>query len=350
MQDLSTDIKTMLQAFGGYHLLLVITCDQTNFAIAVPLRDQTAQTVAEALIYRVIYLFGPPRQILCNEAMGFSSAIIQAILCMLNCRLKVISPYNHGSSKCKRQIRTISEIIMKHLWDKGQMWPLFATTAVYAMNTFASEALSGFSPFELVFLRDPPNLTSLSFPKIDTIPVKHREYYNLLLARAQLIGRLLLEWRTKQALEYENRAEIQKKKILEDNQMVYLLAPHASALQTNTTKFKQDFIGPLFIDTALVETHYRLKDMNGLLLDGIYHVNCIKKGSARTPLGIADKFDTYEKALKNTLLNKFAIETHYKMVQKSLIIFLVLLWTMHQCMVKRSIKAKYRETGKINYR
>ena len=52
--------------------------------------------VAEALIYRVIYLFGPPRQIICDEAT--ESAIIQAILCMLNCRLKVISPYNHGRS------------------------------------------------------------------------------------------------------------------------------------------------------------------------------------------------------------------------------------------------------------
>ena len=41
MQDLSIDIKTMPQAFGGYHLLLVITCDQTNFMIAVPLRDRT---------------------------------------------------------------------------------------------------------------------------------------------------------------------------------------------------------------------------------------------------------------------------------------------------------------------
>ena len=104
IQDLSIDIKTMPQAFGGYHLLLVITCDQTNFTIAVPLRDRTAQTVAEALIYRVIYLFRPPRQIISDEATEFSSAIIQAILCMLNCRLKVISPYNHGSSKCERQI------------------------------------------------------------------------------------------------------------------------------------------------------------------------------------------------------------------------------------------------------
>ena len=156
MQDLLIDIKTMPQAFGGYHLLLVITCDQTNFTIAVPLRDRQTQTVAEALIYRVIYLFGPPRQIVSNEATKFTSAIVQAILTMLNCRLKVISPYNHGSSKCEIQIKTMSEIIVKHLWDKGQMWPLFATTTAYAINTFASEALNGFSPFQLVFLRDPP--------------------------------------------------------------------------------------------------------------------------------------------------------------------------------------------------
>ena len=105
MQDLLIDIKTIPQAFRGYHLLLVITRNQTNFTIAVPLRDRTAQTVAEALIYRVIYLFGPPRQIICNEATEFSSAIIQTILCMLNCRLKVISPYNHGSSMCERQMK-----------------------------------------------------------------------------------------------------------------------------------------------------------------------------------------------------------------------------------------------------
>ena len=249
--------------------------------------------------------------------MEFSSAIIQAILCMLNCRLKVISPYNHSSSKCERQIETISEIIMKHLWDKCQMRPLFATTAAYAMNTFASEALSGLSPFQLVFLRDPPDLISLSFPKIETIPVKHREYYNLLLASTQLVGNMLLEWQTKQALEYKSKAKkFGNEEIFQDNQMVYLLAPHASALQTNTTKFKQDFIGPLFIDTALDKTHYRLKNMTGLLLDGTYHVNRIKKGSAHTPLGIVTKFDTYETALKNTLLNKFTIKTPNNKLQE----------------------------------
>ena len=98
--------------------------------------------------------------------------------------------------------------------------------------------------------------------------------------------------------------------------MASQFSPHSSALQTNTTKFKQDFIGPLFIDTALDKTHYRLKDATGLLLDSMYHMNQIKKGSVHTLPGIVSTFDGYEKALKNTLLNKFAIETPDNKIQE----------------------------------
>ena len=97
-QDLSIDIKHMPTAFGGYKYLLVITCDQTNFTIVTLLRSRDVQSVAEALIYRVIYLFSLPRQIICDEANEFMSHIVQAILHMLNCKFKLISPYNHGSS------------------------------------------------------------------------------------------------------------------------------------------------------------------------------------------------------------------------------------------------------------
>ena len=37
---------------------------------------------------------------------------------------------------------TICEIIMKHLWDKGQMWPLFTMTAAYAMKWFITISTS----------------------------------------------------------------------------------------------------------------------------------------------------------------------------------------------------------------
>ena len=77
-----------------------------------------------------------------------------------------------------------------------------------------------------------------------------------------------------QALEYKKKnKQYTHEEIFQDDQMVYLLTPHSSALQTDTTKFMQDFIGLLFIDTALDKTHYRLKDATGFLLDGTYHMN-----------------------------------------------------------------------------
>ena len=76
MPDLSIDIKHMPTAFSGYQYLLVIMYDQTNFTIVIPLRSRDAQSVAKSLIYQVIYLFGPPRQIICDEAAEFTSHII----------------------------------------------------------------------------------------------------------------------------------------------------------------------------------------------------------------------------------------------------------------------------------
>ena len=45
-------------------------------------------------------------------------------------------------------------------------------------------------------------------------------------------------------------------------------------------------------------------------------MNRIKKRSACTPQGIVDTFDAYQKALKNTLLNKLAIETPDNKIQE----------------------------------
>ena len=67
-----------------------------------------------------------------------------------------------------------------------------------------------------------------------------------------------------------------------ENDIVYLLAPHASALQSNAQKFRQDYVGPLVIDTKVDETHYLLKDITGRTLKGDYHINRIKKAGEIT--------------------------------------------------------------------
>ena len=206
--------------------------------------------------------------------------------------MQIISPWNHGSSKVERQIQTIGNMINKHLTAKGASWPLYASISAYAMNTFASTALQGLSPFELVFARKPRHLTSFEIPKIASFPAEYREFFTLLLQKAKMYRDMDMEWRTLQALELTN-----KNKMLTNieqynpNELVYLLAPYSSSLQSSAQKFRQDYVGPLAIDTKLDDTRYLLKDITGRTLPGDFHINRIKRAKEVMPDGLAATYE-----------------------------------------------------------
>ena len=104
-----------------------------------------------------------------------------------------------------------------------------------------------------------------------------------------------LEWCTLQALELrDNNKMLTNIESFETNDLVYLLVPYSSSLQSKVQKFRQDYIGPLAIDTKIDDTHYLLKDVKGRTLPGDYHINHIKRAKEVTPDGLAD---TYEQLL-----------------------------------------------------
>ena len=285
-ENLAVDIKYMPKGILGYKFLLIVTCERTNFVHAIPLKERTADVIAEALLHRVFCITGPPAKLSVDQDTALTGAVIQYLTTALECTMCVISPWNHGSSKAERQIQTIGNMINKHLVGKGNTWPLYAAISAYAMNTFASVALDGLSPFELVFVRKPRSLSSVTFPKLNAIDPKYREFYTLLYQKANQMRTMDMEWKTKQAqaLRDKNRM-LNNVEEFKTNDLVYLLAPHASSLQSGATKFRQDFIGPLVIDTKLDDTHYILKDPTGHLLTDTYHINRLKPAAELTPSG-----------------------------------------------------------------
>ena len=282
-ENLAVDLKMMPQGILKYEHLLIATCEKTNFVYAIPLQNKKTQTIADALIHRVFFLTGPSSKLSIDQDSALTLQVISEVLKSLECTMQIISPWNHGSSKAERQIQTIGNMINKHLSHKGASWPLYVSMSAYAMNTFASNALQGLSPFELVFARKPRQLSGFELPKLNTIDPEYREFFTLLMNKAKMYRDVDLEWCTLQALELRNI------------DIVYLLAPHASALQSNTQKFRQDYVGPLVIDTKIDETHYLLKDVTGHTLKGDYHINHIKKAGKITPEGVAT---TYQELCK----------------------------------------------------
>ena len=254
-KNLAIDLKSMPKGFLNYEHLLIATCQKTNFVYTVPLQNKKTQTLADALIHRVFLLTGPPTKFSIDQDSALTSQVITEVLKSLECTMQIISPWNHGSSKAERQIQTIGNMISKHLTGKGLSWPLYATINAYAMNTFASKALQGLSPFELVFARKPGQLTSLEMPKLNTIEPEYREFFKLLMEKAKMYRDMDLEWCTLQALELHNKNRMLTNiETFAENDIVYPLAPHASALQSNAQKFRQDYVGPLAIDMKIDDT------------------------------------------------------------------------------------------------
>ena len=101
-----------------------------------------------------------------------------------------------------------------------------------------------------------------------------------------------LEWRTLQALELRDKNKMLTNiETFEPNDLVYLLAPYSSSLQSKAQKFRQDYIGPLAIDTKIDDTHYLLKDVTGRMLPGDYHINRIKRVKEIMPDGLAATYE-----------------------------------------------------------
>ena len=291
-ENLAVDLKKMPMGIIYHEFLLIATCEKTNFVHAIPMQNRQTETIANALLHRVCCLTGPPTKLSIDQDAALTSVVIKEMLTSLECTMQIISPWNHGSSKAERQIQTIGNMINKHLTQKGASWPLYAAVSAYAMNTFASTALQGLSPFELVFARKPRQLTSFELPKITSFPVEYREFFRLLLDRAKMYRDMDLEWRTLQALELRDKNKtLTNIETFQPNDLVYLLAPYSSSLQSKAQKFRQDYIGPLAIDTKLDDTHYLLKDVTGRTLPGDYHINRIKRAKEVTPDGLADTYE-----------------------------------------------------------
>ena len=187
------------------------------------------------------------------------------------------------SSKAERQIQTIGNIISKHLSGKGSIWPLYAAMSTYSMNTFASNTLQGLSTFELVLAHKPRQLTSFEMPKLQTIEPEYREFFKLLMDKVKMYRDMDLEWHTVQAFELQDKNKMLTNiETFNENDIVYLLAPHAPALQSNAQKFRQDYVGPLAIDMKIDDTHYLLKDITSHTLKGDYHINRLKRAGEIT--------------------------------------------------------------------
>ena len=114
MARVSMDIKEMPKSILGYTCILVCVCEYTNWVKAIPLVNQKAGTIADAIFFRIICEYGTPKAIICDEGPAFTSDLMKMYFHAMNIKPYYNSPMNHGSNRAERYIRTLNNILCRN--------------------------------------------------------------------------------------------------------------------------------------------------------------------------------------------------------------------------------------------
>ena len=149
MTKISMDIKHM-PASHGYSYILVLLCKVSNYMVVLPLCSTKTPHILEVFQKGYVAYFGPPTHIVCDQDAAFTSSMIEAFTEQLSIRMIMVSPTNHKSLLAEHGIKSISNLLMKHL-TKVWPWPDCLPYAMLCYNSYSTPNLDNMSPYELVF-------------------------------------------------------------------------------------------------------------------------------------------------------------------------------------------------------
>ena len=133
-------------------------------------------------------------------------------------------PYNHQSLQAEHGIKSLSNILTKHLTNLG-MWPKYFQLATFAHNTFNTPNLGNYCPYELVFGRKPKSLLNLESTPDIMVSRTFKDYYELLNKGLKYLHKLLLNFKFKRlGVINKDRAFFQ----YSSGNLVYIISPLTS--------------------------------------------------------------------------------------------------------------------------
>ena len=132
-----------------------------------------------------------------DQDSAFMPSLLSNLFKKLGIKIKTVGPYNHQSLQAEHGIKSLSNILTKHLTGQGQTWHKILSLATFAYNIFNSPHLCSHSPYELIFGRKPRILIDLETDAEVKVSSTYKDYYNLLNKRLHYLQDLLQNFKMK---------------------------------------------------------------------------------------------------------------------------------------------------------
>ena len=163
--------------------------------ITAPIKQSRSEEVGEALINNVFSKYCIPDYMIMDLDSAFMSSLMNFLFGRLGIKIKTVAPYNHQSLQAEHGIKSLSNILIKHLTRSGEMCSDYLPFATLAHNTYNSLNLSNYSSYELVFGRKPKLLLDLETEPNIKVSATYKEYYERLEKRLKYLQKVLLDFK-----------------------------------------------------------------------------------------------------------------------------------------------------------
>ena len=155
-----------LEKSGAYRYLLVIVDHFTRYATVYPTTNKSAKTAASKVFDDCALTYGYPKRIHSDQGGEFINKIWSEFTDLCGIRKSNTTPYHpEGNGQCERYNRTILDMLRTLGDEQKARWPKYAKKLTHAYNCTKNDA-TGFSPFRLLYGRNPRLPVDLMFEKV----------------------------------------------------------------------------------------------------------------------------------------------------------------------------------------
>ena len=104
------------------HKYICIIDEATNYLITVPIHQAESEEIGVALIDNVITKYCIPEHIIMDQDSTFMSSLMNYLFKKFDIKIKVVAPYNHQSHQDEYRIKSLPNMLTKHLSNLSQMY------------------------------------------------------------------------------------------------------------------------------------------------------------------------------------------------------------------------------------
>ena len=155
LEVITLDFLNMDVSSDGTDKVLILTDVFSKWAMAIPIQNETAETVTKVLLQHWIVRFGAPLRIHSDRGKGFDAQILTLLCQAYQIKQSRTTAYNpSGNGISERFNRSLIDLIKALLPEKKLEWPKYLNDVVFCYNS-TKHATTGLAPYEILFGREP---------------------------------------------------------------------------------------------------------------------------------------------------------------------------------------------------